>query len=423
MQAAEQAKAQLRSELVDTVKSTLRAELRAELVDMVTAELRSELVDTVKSTLRAELRVELVDTVTAELRSELVDTVKSTLCAELRSGLVDTVTSQLRSELVDIVAAQQSQSLRAELSAANKVNVNERDDDDDDFDDDNYEYEDDDDDPDFDPHFAVDEGEYDDEDDVRPRKQGAAHEREVFDIEDHRHERKYIVYESSLFSMMNVCRHCTLSCRVFWLYEKGSLAVFESRCEACKRRETFYSQPSHNSMSHGNFAMAANMLYSGSSPMKLLNFFRELNVAVMSSRTFDNLQRYYACPSVRILWDKKQQEMLSSLGDSGKRLSLGGDARCCSPGHSAKFSSYSIMDLDTEKILDVQLVQVTEVANSNAMELEGLKRSLAFLEPRIGIASITTDRHGQVNKYLREKIEREKKERPLDTTLRHYFDI
>ena len=453
MQAAEQAKAQLPTERSDAVAATLgaghtgaftsamrielrdavEAALRIDLVDSVKAALRIDLVDSVKAALRidlvdsvkAALRIDLVDSVEAALRIECVDVVKAVLRAEvtdaveaeLRAELTGKVEAQLRAELKEMVRAQ----LRIEFTATDKVTT--IDEHDDDVDDDQYEYEDDAGDPDFDPQFAVDEGEYDDEDDVRPRKQGAAHEREVFDIEDHRHERKYIVYESSLFSMMNICRHCTLSCRVFWLYEKGSLAVFESRCEACKHRDTFYLQPSHNSLSHGNFAMAANMLYSGSSPIKLLNFFKQLNVAVMSSRTFDSLQRYYVCPSIRILWDKKQQEMLSLLGEGGKKLSLGGDARCCSPGHSAKFSSYSIMDLETEKILDVQLVQVTEVANSNAMELEGLKRSLAFLEPRIGIASITTDRHGQVNKYLREKIEREKKEQPLHASLRHYFDI
>ena len=32
---------------------------------------------------------------------------------------------------------------------------------------------------------------------------------------------------------------------------------------------------------------------------------------------------------------------------------LGGDAKCDSPGYSAKFGSYSLKDLNTNKIVDV----------------------------------------------------------------------
>ena len=47
-------------------------------------------------------------------------------------------------------------------------------------------------------------------------------------------------------------------------------------------------------------------------------------------------------------------------------------------------------------------VKSNEVANSGAMELEGLKRCLAVLENQeVQISQITTDRHPQVQKFLR----------------------
>lgn len=58
------------------------------------------------------------------------------------------------------------------------------------------------------------------------------------------------------------------------------------------------------------------------------------------------------------VWQKNQQEMFDSLRERGLPVKLGGDARCCSPGHTAKFGSYSLMNLDSSKVLDVQLVQV-----------------------------------------------------------------
>jgi hypothetical protein len=42
-------------------------------------------------------------------------------------------------------------------------------------------------------------------------------------------------------------------------------------------------------------------------------------------------------------------------------VKFGGDARCCSPGHTAKYGACSIMNLDNNKVVDVQLVQVNIV--------------------------------------------------------------
>ena len=92
----------------------------------------------------------------------------------------------------------------------------------------------------------------------------------------------------------------------------------------------------------------------------------------------------------------------------------GGDGRCDSPGHSAKYGTYSIVDTDTSKVIDFSLVQVTEVKNSNGMELEGLKRCLDHLqEERVVISKLATDRHVQVRAHM-------KKER---SQIKHNFDV
>ncbi len=45
----------------------------------------------------------------------------------------------------------------------------------------------------------------------------------------------------------------------------------------------------------------------------------------------------------------------------GEPLSLGGDGRSDSPGHSAKYGSYTLTDLEHNAVLDVELVQVCNV--------------------------------------------------------------
>ena len=40
-----------------------------------------------------------------------------------------------------------------------------------------------------------------------------------------------------------------------------------------------------------------------------------------------------------------------------------GDGRCDSPGHSAKYCTYTLMDSDSGKIVDTTVVAVTEVGD------------------------------------------------------------
>ncbi|KAK3745443.1 hypothetical protein QZH41_005084 [Actinostola sp. cb2023] len=73
---------------------------------------------------------------------------------------------------------------------------------------------------------------------------------------------------------------------------------------------------------------------------------------------------------------------------------LNGDGRCDSPGHNAKYSTYTFMDSDSEKVVSFSVVPVTEVTSSNAMEKEGFVKCLDSLEDDdVSISCITTDRH------------------------------
>ncbi|XP_075891651.1 uncharacterized protein LOC142894271 [Nelusetta ayraudi] len=108
---------------------------------------------------------------------------------------------------------------------------------------------------------------------------------------------------------------------------------------------------------------------------------------------------------------KQQNELLHQLSQKEKVV-LGGDVRADSPGHSAKFGSYTTMDLDTNTIVDMQLIQSNEVGGSYHMEKEGLKRSLALLDARgVTVDCIVTDRHPQIQKFLREN------------NVTHYYDV
>ena len=73
---------------------------------------------------------------------------------------------------------------------------------------------------------------------------------------------------------------------------------------------------------------------------------------------------------------------------------LRGDSRCDSPGKSAKYCTYSLMDSENNRILYVETVDKHEVGlKSPNMEREAFKRSMQYLTNKKGIkiSEIVTD--------------------------------
>ncbi|KAK7880788.1 hypothetical protein WMY93_032569 [Mugilogobius chulae] len=130
---------------------------------------------------------------------------------------------------------------------------------------------------------------------------------------------------------------------------------------------------------------------------------KAMNLKVHQYVTFRRHARNFLEPAIYHKWKMDQSKVLEEVKTKGK-IAVGGDMRADSPGHSAKFGSYTIMELESNKILDIQLVQSNEVGGSAYMEKEGLKRSLTLLESKsVQIDYIVTDRHTQVQKFLRDR--------------------
>ncbi|XP_067306868.1 uncharacterized protein [Pseudorasbora parva] len=112
----------------------------------------------------------------------------------------------------------------------------------------------------------------------------------------------------------------------------------------------------------------------------------------------------------------EQRGIIRELKETGGGLILSGDCRSDSPGHCAKYGSYSLIEDRINKVLDVQLVQSSEVPSSSWCELEGLKRSMQFLmDQDMQVSALITDRNRQVAKWVREKM--------CSKGTRHFFDV
>jgi len=112
----------------------------------------------------------------------------------------------------------------------------------------------------------------------------------------------------------------------------------------------------NNRLPVGNLLVCGAILFSGCSVTEFLKVFTRLNISCFSERTYQYIQAFYLIPSVTSVWRSSQETGLREVADHD--VKLGVDARCCSPGHTANYASYSLMDLETGLILDLQLIQV-----------------------------------------------------------------
>ena len=123
--------------------------------------------------------------------------------------------------------------------------------------------------------------------------------------------------------------------------------------------QTWESQPWYgNIVPSVNLLFSAAILFAGGSCATTLRIFNFLKVATITERSFYFHQISTLQPAVEHRWKAAQASLLEELRKARQPSTIGGDGRADSPGHSAKFGSYTIIELNRGKILDIQLVQV-----------------------------------------------------------------
>lgn len=209
----------------------------------------------------------------------------------------------------------------------------------------------------------------------------------------------YLVYESELYNLFKFCPNCGSHVKSMTKTTTGTMLTIGFKCEAgCNAK--WRSQPMLRRMPAGNLLLSASIILSGSTFAKVSKLWEILQTQCISKTQFNRIQNSYLCPVINDYWTFHQTAILSVLSESP--VAVCGDARCDSPGFSAKYSSYTVMDMKSSLIIDQQLVQVTETGNSVRMEKEGLDRCLEFLiQSGLSIETLATDRHLGIQAYMR----------------------
>lgn len=158
-------------------------------------------------------------------------------------------------------------------------------------------------------------------------------------------ERKYAVFESALMSLFALCFTC--------LSTKITAISIQQHCKSCGAKFNWSSQPTIGKLP-GNILLTAAILFAGALPRKVLRVMDFFGLQSISLSTFFKHQKSYLLRTINNVWEKEESVIFDTLGN--KPLVLGGDGRNDSMGHCAKYDSYTLMELGTNKILNIQLV-------------------------------------------------------------------
>ena len=183
--------------------------------------------------------------------------------------------------------------------------------------------------------------------------------------------RKYMVFEEQLDLLISTCHTCGKKQEKLSKYESGSCVTYSYTCQ-CGEDFKWNSQPFSGSLPYGNLLLAASILFSGGGPTASLNVFKHLNMACISQRSYFRLQQAYMVPCIRDYYFSKQHHLLEEIREKGCVVRVAADGRCCSPGHTAKYGSYSMLDLDSKKIVATHLVQVRRDRTYNVVSLTAI---------------------------------------------------
>uniref|UniRef100_A0A8W8JEL4 Uncharacterized protein n=1 Tax=Magallana gigas TaxID=29159 RepID=A0A8W8JEL4_MAGGI len=211
-------------------------------------------------------------------------------------------------------------------------------------------------------------------------------------------ERQFLVSEVQLAKLLQNCSVCGSACHTVVNGVCGTM-ISTSSVFPNGHSSTWESQKCHHGMPWANVLVAGAIVFSGANASKSLILFRHLNLQMMSISTFSRLQASYVVPASIFTWDFHQHTLLAEY--QGRSLTLGGDARCDSPGFTAKFGSYTLMELSSGKILDFQV---------NTHGVGGLKH---LDDAGLHIENPVTDRHCMIKKYMREDHQDKN----------HFFDV
>ncbi len=161
------------------------------------------------------------------------------------------------------------------------------------------------------------------------------------------------------------CFKCKETCPKVTMWKNGTMISVAQHCKKCGNKSFVWSSQPFLFGKHpaGNILFSFGSLMAGLSPNRLILAFQHMNLSVISPRCYFKHQRKYLFPVISGYWIQCRDKLVAKVC-ALKDVTLSGDGRFDSIGHSAKYCSYSIFCNALGKIIHFELVQVRETIQS-----------------------------------------------------------
>ena len=148
-----------------------------------------------------------------------------------------------------------------------------------------------------------------------------------------------------------------------------------------------------------NIQTAASILLSGNNLMKVNRMFQFCSMPTIAKDMFLRYQNSLFFPVVQEWWDWNKRNIIEGLHN--KEVVLAGDGQCDSPGKTAKYLCYYLLDITSSYVVHCEVMDKRMVGGKSAtMEVEALKRSLQSLVQLLNIMEMITDASSSVIKLM-----------------------
>ncbi|XP_042195681.1 uncharacterized protein LOC103176683 isoform X2 [Callorhinchus milii] len=141
-----------------------------------------------------------------------------------------------------------------------------------------------------------------------------------------------------------------------------------TRCRS-GHKSVWWSQPLLKEIPAGNFQLASSIVLSGNNYRKIALMLKFMNMVPIGHHSFLQIQRLYVLPSVSDYWKKMQMDIYKEITDPIVVLAEGFNNNSAFP---EKYFTYTMMDNFTQKVLEVQVINVKAKKMNNSRNIESL---------------------------------------------------
>lgn len=127
---------------------------------------------------------------------------------------------------------------------------------------------------------------------------------------------------------------------------------------------------------------------------------KALGLSIISNNTFTRFQKHCAAPVVKEIWEE-MNSLITAILRQYDDLCLCGDGRNDSPGHSARYCVYTLMEHASKVVVDMAVVDKRETGG-NYVVMEGLRLLLEKMASVLPFSELATDASSSIMKLVRD---------------------